>query len=66
MKYLKSFSEAKKEKEEKEQEMGFDAEKLVSDEEPSIKTETEVIKDSDVKKIKDTIVKPEITYPKKK
>jgi hypothetical protein len=68
MKYIKSFSESKKEKKAKEtdQEMPFDANKLVSDDENTgFKSEVEVIKDSDAEKIKKTIVEPKITPPKK-
>ena len=68
MKYIKSFLEAKKAKKEKveDQEIGFTAKSIETDEEiPGFKSEMEVIKDSDVNKIKKTIVEPKITQPKK-
>lgn len=53
MKYIKTFNEKKKESKEKDQEIKFDADSMVSDkEEVGFKSELEELKEKDEKKIK--------------
>ena len=67
MKYIKTFNEKKEEKV-KDQEIGFDSKSIVpeDDEKDIFKTEVEVIKDKDAKKIIDEVRSAKLDTKKNK
>jgi len=67
MKYIKTFNEKKEEKV-KDQEIGFDSKSIVpeDDEKDGFKTEVEVIKDKDAKKIIDEVRSAKLDTKKNK
>lgn len=67
MKYIKTFNEKKEEKV-KDQEIGFDSKSIVpeDDKKAGFKTEVEVIKDKDAKKIVDEVRSAKLDTKKNK